>query len=532
MIAPASPQSIFFESSDVVLVIGNAESALPAAQQLATRLKVVAVLNDAHPVPAVAAGISVVCGVVTELSGHLGEFTARGAVPQGSADLAPLSPNESGCFDMVVDFSDPPLLSAEVSPYGYYPVARNEKLLHRALAEAPRLVGRFSKSKYFRFDAGSCAHDSKGVTGCSRCLSSCPANAISVTNEQIHVDAFLCKGCGTCTLVCPTGALSYAHQGTTTPLRQAEEMVRRTRNHGADSLHVVLHGAAVDAGKLENWLQQLGDHVLPIACKVVTSTGMETWLGILALGNVRLTLLVDNRLPSLSYSALLEELARTLELLQAMGIDEEVIALSNVDEPAATQSTFTATKYTGRPADMNSKHAGTNKRELAWQALGDLSLQFNIQGSESALSQGAAFGAIRVNDNCTLCHACSKLCPTHAIQQSDDMQKLLFTEERCVQCGMCLHGCPENAVTLIPRLSLDSTKRALPHLLHEGEMATCIECGAPIMPQALLNAGFKHVKNHSLFQGDGARAFKLCNHCRVQAAALDQVLNRESTHVM
>ena len=535
MTGQVAVKSVFFESCGVILIIGDTERVMPVAEKLTGDLKVITVLSDTCPDTPVHAGINAISGIITELSGHLGTFSARGAVPGGTADIGSLSPNDSGFFDLVIDFSDPPLLSAEVPPYGYYAVARHKSLLQRALAEAPRLVGRFSKSKYFRYKHELCTHGSKGVEGCSRCLSSCPANAITSLGEQIHVDAFLCRGCGTCTLLCPTGALSYAHQDSVTPLQLLRDTLRQIRKSSDDPVHVVLHGSVIDAGKLEQWLQRAGEHTLPVACKVVASTGMETWLGILSLGNISLTLLVDGQLPSLSSSALQRELASTHELLQALGIDAGVITLCNVDETDMPESKFSRISSNDVPETIDADHAITNKRQLVWQAVNSLSDQSTLDVHEVALAEGAPFGTIRVSDECTLCHACTRLCPTMALSQSgsSDTQKLQFTEERCVQCGICQQGCPENAITLVPQLLLDASRRKQLQVLHEENIAACIECGASIMSQALLDSGFKHVKNHPLFQGNGAKAFKLCANYRIQAAALDEVLfPRESMHVI
>ena len=439
-----------------------------------------------------------------------------------------MSPNEHGFFDLVVDFSDPPLLSAEVPPYGYYPVVRSRNILQRALTEAPRLVGRFRKSRYFSFDPLLCAHSRKGVPGCSRCLPSCPADAISTVSAQVHVDAFLCKGCGTCTLVCPTGALSYAETQKKFSLQQLQEKVLRDRAADDELLHIVLYSSAMDAGKLEQWLQQAGSHVLPVSCKVLAATGMDSWLTLLAMGNISLTLLVDQYLPALSHAALQEEVASTRKLLQALGVDAEVLALRSVEETGTPELVYSRKRETGPPAVSKPEKSSKTKRMRVWQAINAMSAQTNDNGIEITLPKNASFGGITVSEECTLCNACSQLCPTQALQQSTDMQSLLFTEANCVQCDMCQQACPEKAITLIPRILLDAARRDRPQAVHTGNVAHCIECGEPIMSQALLDAGFKHVRHHPLFQGEGGKTFKLCARCRVQAAALDQVLSGTS----
>jgi ferredoxin len=63
-------------------------------------------------------------------------------------------------------------------------------------------------------------------------------------------------------------------------------------------------------------------------------------------------------------------------------------------------------------------------------------------------SDGAPFGAIELNvEGCTLCLACVSACPTGALSDNPERPMLRFTEDACVQCGLCKATCPEKVIT-------------------------------------------------------------------------------------
>ena len=70
-----------------------------------------------------------------------------------------------------------------------------------------------------------------------------------------------------------------------------------------------------------------------------------------------------------------------------------------------------------------------------------------------ALPAGAPFGKVELNvEGCTLCLACVSACPTGALGDDPEKPTLRFSEDACVQCGLCKATCPEKVITLTPQL--------------------------------------------------------------------------------
>jgi len=86
-----------------------------------------------------------------------------------------------------------------------------------------------------------------------------------------------------------------------------------------------------------------------------------------------------------------------------------------------------------------------------------------------------------------------------------------------VQCGLCANTCPEQAITLQPRLWLadDGKARKEPRVLHEVEPYRCMRCGKPFGTLRAIEAMIGKLAGHAAFQGTAADRLKMCSDCRV-----------------
>ncbi|MEI2420942.1 4Fe-4S dicluster domain-containing protein, partial [Arthrospira platensis SPKY2] len=134
------------------------------------------------------------------------------------------------------------------------------------------------------------------------------------------------------------------------------------------------------------------------------------------------------------------------------------------------------------------------------------------------LPAGAPFGEVKVDKSaCTLCMACTSVCPAAALTAGGDLPQLRFTEWNCVQCGMCEKACPEDAIRLHPRFSYDAEARQQPRVLHEEAPFCCVSCGKPFTTSGLLDKLQRKLEGHWMFQTEEARRrLQMCDHCRVK----------------
>jgi len=138
-----------------------------------------------------------------------------------------------------------------------------------------------------------------------------------------------------------------------------------------------------------------------------------------------------------------------------------------------------------------------------------------------ALPPGAPFGAVEINvAGCTLCLACVSACPTGALGDDPDKPTLKFSEDACVQCGLCQATCPEKVITLKPQLDFRAAT-ALARIIKQEEPFACVRCGKPFGTRSTIaRVTEKLAGKHWMFRGDASRLelLKMCEDCRAIAA--------------
>ena len=137
---------------------------------------------------------------------------------------------------------------------------------------------------------------------------------------------------------------------------------------------------------------------------------------------------------------------------------------------------------------------------------------------------GAPFGAVEIDvAGCTLCLACVAACPTGALGDDPERPLLRFTEDACVQCGLCKATCPEKVITLKPQLDFRAAT-AMSRVLKEEEPFHCIRCGKPFGVKSTIERVTGKLAGHWMYAQGSKRldALKMCDDCRVAVVTEDE----------
>jgi ferredoxin len=253
--------------------------------------------------------------------------------------------------------------------------------------------------------------------------------------------------------------------------------------------------------------------VLPFECFHAASIGIDVLLGAVCYGASQVAVVTTGREAEGYVAALRRQMSYAEAVLQGLGFAGTHFLL--LESPALERSLWdlapAATVKT--PATF---HLSPEKRTSLDFAFDFLLKGSTFKGEEVALPAGAPFGAISVNgETCTLCKACIGACPASALLDAQDAPVLRFIERNCVQCGLCEKTCPEDAIALLPRLSLQETARQ-PVTLHEAEPFHCVRCGKAFGTKRMVEAMTGKLGAHSMFATGGAlRRLQMCGDCRV-----------------
>ncbi|GAA0286786.1 4Fe-4S binding protein [Rhodovulum strictum] len=530
-------ETVALDSDGVALVLGRDAVAIEAAERLAESLDITVLLTPgAEVTPPRQTVFPVLQGRIRAATGHLGGFeltvdayaapapSSRGSLRfEGARDGA-----VSRC-DLVIDLTGGvPLFPADALRPGYFRAdPRDRAAVADLVARAAQMVGTFDKPRFIDFRADLCAHSRNRKTGCTRCLSLCPTGAITPAGDSVTIDPAICAGCGQCAAACPTGAASYALPQVGTLAGRLRAALRAWFAAGASAAPVILlhdedHGAAlIDASA--RFGRGLPAHVIPMAVNEITQTGPETLAAALAWGAGAVRVLGRAR-PRHDHSGLAAVLDLMGTICAATGHAADAVALIETDDPDALDAALWHD-----PAPARATRSGflppTDKRGLLTTAMAEMIRTAPAPAQRIDLQAGAPFGAVLLDaEACTLCMACTGVCPTGALIDNPEAPMLRFAEDACVQCGLCAATCPETAIALVPQIDLAAWDRPRRVLKEEAPFA-CTGCGKPFGTASSIRRVQDRLGGHWMFAGpEGARRLELltlCETCRVEAVVND-----------
>ncbi len=517
-------------SEGVTLVYGRDERAIEAARLLQDHLDVTVLI--ARPdglAPPRVTEFPVVKGTIRSAKGHLGAFEIvvdDYAVPAPSSRGAlAFGPSRDGAVsrcDVVLDLSGgAPLFTASDLRDGYLRADPGDPAaVLRAVLKARDLSGTFDKPRYIAFSEDLCAHSRSHIVGCHRCLDLCPTGAITPAGDHVAIDPHICAGCGQCAAVCPTGAAAYALPPADALMRKLRTLLTVYREAGGERPVVLLHGGAHGADLIDA-LARYGDglpaHVLPLAVDEVTQVGLETVAAAFAYGASALRFLLRAK-PRHDVTGLQKTIALSEAILAGLGFGPGRVATIETDDPDALGAALRVIP----PADPSQRPAGFapvgGKRDVMRLALRELHRAAPEPVEVIALPQGGPFGAVEINvEGCTLCLSCVSACPTGALSADTERPMLRFTEDACVQCGLCKATCPEKVITLVPQIDFRAAT-ASARVLKQEEPFPCVRCGKPFGVRSTIErVAAKLEGKHWMYKGSARRldVIKMCEDCRV-----------------
>ncbi|MGX9356133.1 4Fe-4S binding protein [Roseobacteraceae bacterium S113] len=498
-------------SEGMCLILGDAEAALAAADQLHAYLSVTVLLENAEDIPD-AGPFDVIAGRLRRASGALGQFNVvidafqNRARAGRSPELSPPRDGAQSQCDVILDLrGTQPLFPAHEKREGYLRADPNHApSVAAAVMAASHLIGTFEKPLYVRTEPLLCAHSRAEQTGCTRCLDLCPTGAITSAGDHVTIDPMVCAGCGACSAACPSGAISYDAPPVESTFQRVQTLAKAYLEAGGTAPRLLVHDAhgAEMIRLAARHGRGLPADVIPMEMSAIGAFGHAESVAGLAAGFADVTLLPG---PGADRDALSAQVAL------ATAIGGSVALLDTTDPDTMSDALYHADS--AAPVVTPVRPMGT-RRQITRQAARALH-----PGTDTLpLPKGAPYGAVLVDtDACTLCLSCVSLCPSGALGDNPDKPQLRFQEDACLQCGLCATICPETAITLEPRLDLtDAALRQ--EVLNEEEPFACVECGSLFGSKSAIDRITEKLTGHSMFSDPAKlRMIQMCDDCRVNA---------------
>jgi Fe-S-cluster-containing hydrogenase component 2 len=522
--------TVRIDSEGVVLVYGRDERAIESSGLLKEHLDVTTLITRPGALtPPRATKFPIVKGTIRNAKGRLGafeivvdDFAAPLPSSRGALTFGPARDGATSRCDILLDLSGgPPLFPAADLRDGY---VRADPADHAAVLAAVLrtrdLVGGFDKPRYVDFTAELCAHSRSQILGCRRCLDLCPVGAIAPAGDHVAIDAEICAGCGQCAAACPTGAAGYALPPADALMRKLRTLLTVYREAGGASAVVLFHdedhgGALIDA--LARHGDGLPAAVLPFAVNEVTQIGLETVAAAFAYGGAAVRVILRAR-PRHDVAGLRATLALAEAVLVGLGFSGRPLDTIETDDPFVLGDALRAIDLGNTTSSPASFQAAGRKRGVLRLALRELHRVAPTPVDVVILPAGAPFGAVEIDvAGCTLCLSCVSACPTGALSDDPERPLLRFTEDACVQCGLCKATCPEKVVSLKPRIAFDAATAAA-RVLKQEEPFLCIQCGKPFGVRSTIERVTAKLEGkHWMYRNAPSRldVIKMCENCRV-----------------
>jgi ferredoxin len=531
---------VSLESRGVTLILGRDGVALSAAEALKDRLDLTVLLTGAEPVePQPRAEYPVLRGRVRAASGWLGAFEAvvdgfAAPAPSSRAQYVWGSPRDGArsTADLILDLTGgAPLFPAHEVRQGYLRAEPSDAAaVERLLRQAADLTGVFDKPRFVAFDPGLCAHARNRKVGCTRCLDVCPTGAITppdgkTVKDHVLISAEICAGCGACAAVCPTGAATYTLPPAEAVLKRLRTLLLTYAKAGGRDPVLLLHGSAhgetlIDA--LARHGEGLPARVLPLALNEVTQADLSLFAAAFAYGASAVRVLGRARRAE-GWDGMARNLDTAEAVLSGLGLGGAAprAAAIETDDPftlGEALRAIPAMPFAFAPATFLPMG---RPREITLTGFRALREAARAPAAAIALPAQAGFGLARVAaEGCTLCLACTMVCPTGAFAANPETPQLSFIEDACVQCGLCAATCPEKVITLEPRLNL-APEAAQRVVVKEEQPWCCPRCARPFgMKSSIERVKAKlSASGHWMFSDPKRLAvLEFCEQCRVVEA--------------
>ncbi len=523
---------VSLSSDGVTLIYGRDESAIEAGRLLADHLDITVLISKPGDLaPQRVTEFPVVKGTIRTAKGHFGAFDLTvddyaAPLPSSRSALSFSVPHDgavSHC-DLILDLSGgAPLFPAHDLRDGYLRADPGDPAaVLRAVMKARDLVGGFDKPRYVNFDAELCAHSRSRIVGCHRCLDLCPTGAITPAGNHVAISAEICAGCGQCAAACPTDAAAYTIPAADALLRKLRAMLAGYREAGGRDAIVLFHDDDHGAEMIDA-LARHGDglpaDVIPFAVNEITQLGLETIVAAIAYGASSVRFLLRAK-PRHDVAGLHQTMALAEPILAGLGFDGTRVAAIETDDPDALGEDLRAIRAAPSVSLASSYMPVGRKRGTTRDLLRELHRIAPTPIDVLTLPEGAPFGAVNVNvEGCTLCLSCVSACPTGALSDDPDRPVLRFSEDACVQCGLCKATCPEKVISLVPQLDFRAAT-ARTRTIKEEEPALCIRCNKPFgVKSSVDRVAAKLEGRHWMYANAGKRldVLKMCADCRVIA---------------
>ncbi|HEY9206566.1 MAG TPA: 4Fe-4S binding protein [Candidatus Methanoperedens sp.] len=352
-----------------------------------------------------------------------------------------------------------------------------QETLNLALPAAMEIIsnmGRIEQDKLLTVSMEGCAGGKSGITGCRLCESICQHGAISRRGDNIVFDEISCQACGACASVCPL-SLPVIEDDI---YKKMEYLLGDTKLNRKILMFTCVHSIPLLNAAGRKKIKYPA--VLPLFVQSIHAVSESHILRAFDLGADGVLMLGCKECARGKNAS---ELAGII--MKEFGLDA-CIHVMDSDGIESFVKSVTVFSESLTPSPLRKHEPAvfdrTSKRHIMMQLISGFAASTGIVPRTVVGDSEYPFADITINSKCTVCGACTAMCPAGALMREKGSIKFIYGY--CIACGLCERACPEKALKMRRLLDLSRLIDTMESTLFESKMMACAACKKPYMTEA------------------------------------------------
>ncbi len=331
-------------------------------------------------------------------------------------------------------------------------------------------------------DVAACVRSSSKFSTCSRCLDICPVETIEWVDNLPAFTPSACIACGGCVGVCPTEAFSLSNFSTINFffdfLESQKEDLHCGEGIGCVSTLSVEHLIAL---ALESQLPLVA-HPQGCHCGGESTKLKDQIIANLEEANFVLESIADNKQIKIAQAEpiLSNEENRSVEEVSStdrrsfLSLKTAIQSKQSFDE-AVDADELKAFSLDKEALSRMKESRIPDKRKLLFSVL---KRQEKPSKYEVLATEDISFTSQKyVDEHCTNCQICYRICPTGALSSDKKFSLINFDAMLCVKCHLCHDACEPDAIHLQAGFETKELFEPTQRTLATFDIKRCHSCG-------------------------------------------------------
>lgn len=327
-------------------------------------------------------------------------------------------------------------------------------------------------------DIASCVRATSKFSNCTKCIDACPESVQLADNlpsfaNNTGVEAAACIG------VCPTEAFSLSDFSTTefffSFLESKVRLISPKFNVPCISVLSVEHLISLAFASDEEISLDLSSYdEASILYEQIASRIEEANFVLSSFSKKKLATNIDGTVVSDKNDTKDEEISSRRSFLGNASLKGIVKHKISFDEAVEADELKTFALDTGIIAKIREKNL-PDKRKILFTTLKHAGIPENF---EVLREEDVSFTSQKfVDDSCTNCQICYRICPTGALSSDGKFSLIHFDAMLCVKCRLCHDVCEPNSIQLQAGFEIKEFFEPKQRTLAKFDIKRCDECG-------------------------------------------------------